>query len=184
MALFRQHDSHSTDMEDSTHHDTWQNWFQLHGPKLLLCARQWTRTLADAEDVVQDAFVRFWRHQRELPGDPMALLVTSVRRAAFDRARREGRRTAREERALEGESDHASAFEPGLDGDDRRAAIEAALQRLPAEQREVLVLKIWGERTFEQIAHQLAIPPNTAASRYRYALAALRKELTVADCHG
>jgi RNA polymerase sigma-70 factor (ECF subfamily) len=48
----------------------------------------------------------------------------------------------------------------------------------------VLVLKIWGELTFEQIATELEIPPNTAASRYRYALAALRKELTAADCHG
>ena len=61
--------------------------------------------------------------------------------------------------------------------------IEAALQRLPAEQREVLVLKIWNELTFEQIAETLGIPPNTAASRYRYALAALRKELKPA-CHG
>ncbi|MBI5771613.1 MAG: sigma-70 family RNA polymerase sigma factor [Verrucomicrobia bacterium] len=171
-------------MEESRNHDAWQNWFQLYGPKLLLCARQWTRTLADAEDVVQDAFVRFWRHQRELPGDPMALLVTSVRRAAFDRARRDQRRTAREERAFGGEDTVASVFEPSLDGDDRREAIEAALLRLPAEQREVLVLKIWGELTFEEIALQLDLPPNTAASRYRYALAALRKQLIAADCHG
>ena len=67
-------------MEDAPD-DSWQDWFQLYGPKLLLCARQWTRTATDAEDVVQEAFVRFWRHQRGLPGDPMALLVTSVRRA-------------------------------------------------------------------------------------------------------
>src|SRR5436190_14669944 len=103
MALFRQTPTNSERMEDARNHDSWKDWFQLYGPKLLLCARQWTRSLADAEDVVQDAFVRFWRHQRALPGDPMALLVTSVRRAAFDRARRENRRTAREERAAEGD---------------------------------------------------------------------------------
>jgi RNA polymerase sigma-70 factor (ECF subfamily) len=45
------------------------------------------------------------------------------------------------------------------------------------------VLKIWGELTFEQIAGQLAISPNTAASRCRYALAALRRDLTP-FCHG
>jgi DNA-directed RNA polymerase specialized sigma24 family protein len=44
----------------------------------------------------QEAFVRFWRHQRPLPGEPMALLVTSVRRAAIDLGRGETRRTARE----------------------------------------------------------------------------------------
>jgi RNA polymerase sigma-70 factor, ECF subfamily len=133
---------------------------------------------------VQEAFVRFWRHQRGLPGEPMALLVTSVRRAAFDLARRDGRRTAREERASGGIDEHLPVFRSSLEGDERRAAIEEALQRIPAEQREVLVLKIWGELTFEQIAAELALSPNTAASRYRYALAALRHELTAADCHG
>ncbi|MDB6113294.1 MAG: sigW 4 [Lacunisphaera sp.] len=164
--------------------NNWQNWFAAYGPKLLLCARQWTRSLADAEDVVQEAFVRYWRHQRQLPGDPQALLITSIRRAAIDHARRETRRTAREEKADGGLEERDSFFapQPGEDAD-RRREIEAALQQLPAEQREVLVLKIWNELTFEQIAGTLGVPPNTAASRYRYALAALRKELKPV-CHG
>ncbi|MBL9185972.1 MAG: RNA polymerase sigma factor [Opitutaceae bacterium] len=169
-------------MADLPDHESWKSWFHLYGPKLLLCARQWTRSAADAEDVVQEAFVRFWRHQRGLPGEPMALLVTSVRRAALDLARREGRRAAREERAL---GDQAKAFfETTLGDDDRRVAIEAALARLPGEQREVLVLKIWGELTFEEIAAALDLSPNTAASRYRYALVALRQQMTLAECHG
>ncbi len=184
MALLRHTKTNPDRMEDAPHDDAWKPWFHLYGPKLLLCARQWTSSLADAEDVVQEAFIRFWKHQRELPGEPIALLVTSVRRAALDLARRETRRTAREERAVEGEDGFAPLFDAALDGDDRRDAIEAALRRLPAEQREVLVLKIWGELTFDEIARQLGIPPNTAASRYRYALAALRRELTAADCHG
>jgi RNA polymerase sigma-70 factor (ECF subfamily) len=162
----------------------WKDWFANYGPKLLLCARQWTRSLADAEDVVQEAFVRYWRHQRGLPGDPQALLITSVRRAALDLARRNGRREAREEFADGGLEERDGLFEtlPG-EGDERRQEIETALRRLPAEQREVLVLKIWQEFTFEQIGAALGIPPNTAASRYRYALAALRKELEPL-CHG
>jgi RNA polymerase sigma-70 factor, ECF subfamily len=171
-------------MEDTPAHETWKEWFEVHGPKLLLCARQWTRSVADAEDVVQEAFVRFWCRQRNLGGEPIGLLVTSVRRAALDLARRESRRAAREDRAGGGIEGSAPFFETPADGDDRRAAIESALRRLPAEQREVLVLKIWSEFTFEQIAAQLGISPNTAASRYRYALAALRHELTSADCHG
>lgn len=184
MTLLRQTLRNSERMEDLPTHDSWKTWFQLYGPKLLLCARQWTRTLADAEDVVQDAFVRFWRHQRGLPGEPMALLVTSVRRAAFDLARRDGRRVAREERSAADPDCAPNRFRPSLEDDERREAIERALQRIPDEQREVLVLKIWGELTFDQIAAELGIPPNTAASRYRYALAALRNELAAADCHG
>jgi RNA polymerase sigma-70 factor (ECF subfamily) len=107
-----------------------------------------------------------------------------VRRAATDLARRNSRRSAREELADGGLESTAPIFETPLEGDDRREAIEAALRDLPPEQREVLVLKIWGELTFEQIAAQLGLPPNTAASRYRYALAALREVLTAADCHG
>jgi len=48
---------------------------------------------------------------------------------------------------------------------------------LPNEQREVLVMKIWNELTFAEIASALEISQNTAASRYRYALAALKKNL-------
>ena len=122
-------------MEDASHDESWKLWFQLHGPKLLLCARQWTRSLADAEDVVQEAFVRFWRHQRHLPGEPMALLVTSVRRAAFDLSRRETRRAAREEWAQGGLEENVPVFRTQLEHDDRREAIEAALRQLPAHVR-------------------------------------------------
>jgi RNA polymerase sigma-70 factor (ECF subfamily) len=161
----------------------WKDWFETYGPKLLLCARQWTRSLADAEDVVQEAFVRYWRHQRHLPGDPQALLLTSIRRAAIDLARRENRRAVREEKAA-GPDSLGPLFEAiPCEADERRAELEAALQRLPEEQREVLALKIWQELTFEQIGAILEIPPNTAASRYRYALNALRKQLEPL-CHG
>ena len=170
-------------MEESDH-DSWKSWFHLYGPKLLLCARQWTRCAADAEDVVQEAFVRFWKQQRQLGGDPMALLVTSVRRAAFDLARRDGRRAQREENSANDGGERVALFECVLENDERRQAIEDALRRLPDEQREVLVLKIWGELTFQQIADELGLPSNTAASRYRYALAALRQQLAGADCHG
>lgn len=163
-------------------HDSWKNWFQRYGPKLLLCARQWTRSVSDAEDVVQEAFVRYWRNQRHLPGDPMALLITSARRAAIDLARRDQRRAQRDEAAADG--DPAPYFQPGFEQGERQDAVEAALRRLPREQREVLMLKIWGELTFHQIAAELQIPANTAASRYRYAVTALRDQLTAADHHG
>jgi len=166
-------------MEEPGQHDLWRQWFQEQGPRLLLCARLWTRSLADAEDVLQEGFVRFWRHQRHLGGDPQALLVTSIRRAAWDLGRREGRREA-------GELDQAGAswfIEPPMEERDRHRLLEDAVRRLPDAQREVVVLKVWGGLTFDDIARELSISPNTAASRYRYALETLRKELTFL-CHG
>ena len=53
--------------------------------------------------------------------------------------------------------------------------VEGALKRLPELYREVVMLKIWGNLTFAEVACVLGIPPNTAASRYRYGLAEMRK---------
>ena len=116
-------------------------------------------------------------------GEPQALLITSIRRVAVDLGRREDRRAAREQQAEEVSGRMEPLFETPVEDRERVLLVEAALRGLPPEQREVLVLKIWGELTFEQIAGQLAVSPNTAASRYRYALAALRRDLTPI-CHG
>ncbi|HEY0548818.1 MAG TPA: sigma factor-like helix-turn-helix DNA-binding protein, partial [Verrucomicrobiae bacterium] len=48
---------------------------------------------------------------------------------------------------------------------------------LPTEQRAVAHLKLWEGLTFEVIAETLGISPNTAASRYRYAIDKLRERL-------
>lgn len=161
--------------------DSWKVWFREHGPRLVLIARQWTRSRADAEDVVQEAFVRYWRHQRGVDGEAFPLLVTSLRRAALDLARSSDRRAAREQASQVGEDPWFEPPLPGGTGGEER--LEQALRGLPEDQREVISLKVWGEMTFEEIGRTLSIPPNTAASRYRYALAALRKRLSPSDLH-
>jgi RNA polymerase sigma-70 factor, ECF subfamily len=59
-----------------------------------------------------------------------------------------------------------------------RLALEQALQQLPAEQREVVHLKVWEGLTFQEIADVTGEGLNTAASRYRYAMEKLRATLT------
>jgi RNA polymerase sigma-70 factor, ECF subfamily len=54
-------------------------------------------------------------------------------------------------------------------------ALQSALRMLPADQREVVVLRIWGQFTFEEAAAIIGISPNTAASRYRYGLEKLKE---------
>ena len=61
--------------------------------------------------------------------------------------------------------------------DEWQRELAAAVERLSRDQREVLVMKIWNELTFAEIAETLGISQNTAASRYRYALGALKKIL-------
>ncbi|NIP98822.1 MAG: sigma-70 family RNA polymerase sigma factor, partial [Akkermansiaceae bacterium] len=65
-----------------------------------------------------------------------------------------------------------------------RALLEEALKELPKKFSEVIVMKIWGGRTFAEIGDILDISMNTAASRYRYGIEALRKRLAGARIRG
>ncbi len=153
--------------------DDWQTWFDRHGPALVLLARQYVCSRADAEDVVQEAFIRFWR-SRERVAEPAAYLFSCVRGCALDWQRSRQRRTHREEQVARPETESLFAK---AEQNERRAAIDAALHELPVEQAEIVVMKIWGRLSFPEIAQALEISPNTAASRYRYALAKLREVL-------
>ena len=159
-------------MPDPT--DDWASWLDRHGPALVLLARAWVPTRADAEDVVQEAFVRFWR-SRDRAADPTAYLFACVKRSALDCVRARGRQTRREAAVAKPEGE--SLFDGPLEQSERRAAVAAALDTLPEAQREVLVMKVWGGLTFPQIADALGIPADTAASRFRYALSKLRERL-------
>ncbi|CAN5546805.1 sigma-70 family RNA polymerase sigma factor [soil metagenome] len=153
--------------------EDWKTCFTQWGPALLLFARRWTNSRAEAEDIVQDAFVRFWRRQHSI--ENRALLYATVRSTALDRWRSNQRRARREAAVALERSPHC---EPEFtDVDENLQPLAAAVERLPNDQREVVTLKIWNELTFAEIAEVLQISPNTAASRYRYALGALRKTL-------
>ena len=160
-------------MENVAAHHDWKVCFSEAGPGLVLFARQFVRSAADAEDIVQEAFVRFWRKQHSI--DNRGLLFATVRSIALDLLRRDSRRARREADAV---AESEQCVEPQFDElDESKRALAAAVDRLPAEQREVLVMKIWNDLTFAEIAAALSISQNTAASRYRYALAALKKNL-------
>src|SRR5450432_939922 len=151
----------------------WRECFERLAPKLLLFARQWVRAPADAEDVVQEAFVRCWRHRSGQIAENQSLYFAAVRSAALDARRREERRRRREIAALP--ASDATPFACEMEDRELADTVQAALLKLPVEQREVLVLRIWGELTFPEIADVMDVAVDTAASRHRYALAALRK---------
>jgi len=154
----------------------WEKWLDEHGSALTLFARQFVDSHADAEEAVQDGFIRFWKI-RDSAIDPIALLHSCVKRAAMDVTRGDNRRLRREQAVAMGLKNE-SMFVCPVEHSEREEQVEHALQTLPKEQREVLVMKIWGQATFGQIAAALELSPNTAASRYRYAIEALRKQLT------
>ncbi len=160
-------------MENVTTHEEWKTIFSTLAPGLVLYARQWVRSHTDAEDIVQDAFVKFWRRHHKIDNRP--LLYATVRSVALDLIRRDSRRARREVEAFAGAP---QSIEPQFRAEDEsQRSLAFALDRLPHEQREVVVMKVWNELTFAEIGEAIGISQNTAASRYRYALAALKKNL-------
>ena len=168
-------------MPDLAQEPIWKEWFAQHGPRLLLFARQQARNNYDAEDLLQEAFVRIWRlygHTGEVaPG----LVFQAIRRLAIDYARRDISRQRREEKAealQEVERAPAAWIETSMEKQERHEQLAAAIEQLSSKHQEVLMLKVWGEMTFDEIGKTLNIPLHTAASRYRYALANLKTILS------
>ena len=151
----------------------WPAWLAEHSPKLLLFARTQTRSKADAEDVLQEAIVEAARKSHGVPPD-LPLVYATLRRRAVDLARSTDRRTAREEAAIE--ATETCWFDDRIEKKETARLIDQAVKRMPEKFREVVMLKIWSDLTFAQIAETLDIPLNTAASRYRYGLESLRRD--------
>jgi len=170
---------------------SWKQCFDQVAPNLVLYARQLTPSRADAEDVVQMAFVRWWRRFPEGDSAHIPLLYAAVRTIALDQRRSDTRRARREaESEIALPSENTPVFDPPPEQKEAAAIVTAALARLPEEQREVVTLKLWGGLTFQEIATATACSINTVAGRYRYALNALQKQLAplkddlVAETHG
>ena len=152
--------------------------YDEHAQALFAFLLNLTRSEGDTRDLLQEAFIKLARRPELLDGvrDERAFLLRLAHNLAIDLIRRRG---AREKQHEQMAREPHSVFAPAADPDEYafRAALSGALGDLPADQRAVVHLKLWEGLTFERIAELLAIPLNTAASRYRYGLDKLRERL-------
>src|SRR3954452_5772688 len=125
----------------ASHEEPWRACYRELAPRLLLYARQWAPCPADAEDVVQAAFVRFWKKQPDAQPQHYPLLYAAVRTAALDLLRTNERR-GRRELAFGAEAPGAEEplFAAGLDQQEDAHLLQEALQKLSPEQRKAVVL--------------------------------------------
>ena len=132
----------------------------------VLCSRH------DAEDVLQTVFVRIVRKRRYLA--TARCLEAYIHQIARNEATSFLRRHRRK-RPLESDAQPwLVATEPADRSREETEALQAALTRLPAMQREIVILKTYKDKTFREIAAMLDLSLNTVASRYRYGLEKLR----------
>jgi len=152
--------------------------YDEHAPALFGFLLNFTRHESDARDALQEVFIKLVRSPGSMEGvrEPRAFLLRLAHNVAIDQGRR---RQTRDRYHAESGLDVVELFAPVPDPDRQafQAALSVALSELPAEQRAVVHLKLWEGLTFDRVAEVLEIPPNTAASRYRYGLDKLRTQL-------
>ena len=138
-------------------------------PRLMAYALRRARSRTDAEDVVGDTMLIAWRRLDDIPTDErrMAWMYGVARRVLANHYRATDRRDRLTDRL-----EHQAPAEPG-DFD----TVHEALDRLRAEDREILTLAAWDDLTNDEIAVVLAITPGAVAVRLHRARSRLAREL-------
>jgi RNA polymerase sigma-70 factor (ECF subfamily) len=153
--------------------------YERYRDDLLRLAASMLSDRAAAEDIVQDVFVRFAGAARtfRLTGSLKGYLATCVANAARNDLKAGRRRvTAGLDEQTAGASD-ATDPERWMTSSEQFASVSRAMRELPAEQREVVTLHLYGDMPFREIAEWQKASIKTVQSRYRYGLDRLRSLL-------
>jgi RNA polymerase sigma-70 factor (ECF subfamily) len=135
--------------------------YEQHGRALLAYACAFLHEPSQAEDVLHQVFLQLLKDGGTEIASP-GYLFRAVRNRVLNQIRDRSREVALGPEAQWLESPSGST--------ETALALQSALRVLPEEQREVIVLRVWGQMTFEEVAGVVGVSPNTAASRYRYGL--------------
>jgi RNA polymerase sigma-70 factor, ECF subfamily len=155
-----------------------REWMRKLGPRLITLSAAICRDRHRAEEIVQEAFIKLWRQPPDV-GEPaygswMRRVVTNLSINALKRTRRPGPLPEF------GDDDAVvSRLQPDrqCDLNDNVARVRAAMERLDEAKRAILMLRVFEQLGYDEIAEQLHVPVGTVMSRLNRARAALMEEL-------
>ncbi len=160
--------------------------YNEHGPAMQAAANRVLHDPAAAEDVVQDVFMKLWRRPTAFDpsrGSLSSYLTMMARSRALDRWRSRSARAAAVERSAREQTVEApaqeSAAEPVFRRDSQQRVLRA-LETLPGDQREAVLLAFGRGLSAGEIAAAAGVPLGTAKSRVRLGLQKARLELAAA----
>lgn len=164
--------------------DAFRGLFARYAPTALALARRVARQPHLAEEIVQEAFLALWRNPDgfdQQRGSVKSWLMGMVHHRAVDAVRREAAQRRRAEDATTtvevSAEDPAEAVVEELGAPEERRAVRAALEDLPAAQREVIELMYFGGLSQSTIAERLSLPLGTVKSRTLLGMRRLRTSL-------
>jgi RNA polymerase sigma-70 factor (ECF subfamily) len=145
----------------------------LKGKPLYNIAMRWTWNAAEAQELVQEAFVRVWARRHLINSETAS---SYVYRTALNLCQKHARKRERWQRvkSLFGAIDTAPA-RPDEEWQDSQ--LRVAIEKLPQNQRQVLLLTEYSDLKQREIAELLEIPPGTVASRRNTAIKLLKEAL-------
>jgi RNA polymerase sigma-70 factor, ECF subfamily len=154
--------------------DELERLYEKHGAALVLFGTSMVGDRGVAQDAVQQVFLRVLETDSLTRAkDQKAYLFASVRNQLLN--------DIRVQRRIVPLDPDSRWFEPPQRDYAAEGNLRQALGELIPDQRQVVILHIWGELTFAQIAEVLGIGANTAASRYRYGIGKLRESMCSAE---
>jgi RNA polymerase sigma-70 factor (ECF subfamily) len=165
--------------------EAFRGLFRRYAPTATSLARRIVRQTFLAEEIVQEAFLAVWRNPDgydQQRGSVKSWLMGMVHHRAVDLVRREESQRRRTEDAQSADAvivtaDHADAVVEELGIPEERRAVRAALEELPAEQRQILELMYFGGLSQSRIAEKLDLPLGTVKSRTLLGMRRLRTAL-------
>lgn len=126
----------------------------------------------DAEDAVQDLLLHFYKHRsEEVSYNPECYLFRSLHNLCIDRLRRKSFQMLPVEQVENIYEEASPNHEEALQ------RIQHLLSIIPAEQAEVIRLRFYAEKSFQEISTWLDVPLPTVKSRFRYGLEKLRESM-------
>jgi RNA polymerase sigma-70 factor (ECF subfamily) len=164
--------------------DAFRGLFRRYAPTAISLARRVARQPYLAEEIVQEAFLALWRNPVAYDpsrGSVRSWLMGMVHHRAVDAVRREESQRRRAEEAKASDvvvvEDPAEAVVEEVGAPQERETVRAALQGLPAEQRQVIELMYFGGLSQSRIAERLELPLGTVKSRTLLGMRRLRAAL-------
>ena len=147
--------------------------FDRHAGALELYASTWTK---QPDDCVQEAFIALAR-ETEAPDNTLAWLYKVTRNLALNLLRSRDRRQKHETAAINHEIKSVANPASDAEQNDRNQFLQTQLSELSLQDRELIVARIWGGLTWQQLSTLTDLPKSTVERRYHNALSRFKKLL-------